>query len=99
MGHARALLALEEGEREDVAARIERDGLTVRDLERLAKRPKAKGHRRQHAVSADLAAVEQRLRLAVGAPVAVIPKKRGGKLEIRYADTADLTRIVDALLD
>ncbi len=99
VGHARALLGIEESERHRVAERIERDGLTVRDVERLAQRRKPRLPEHVRAKSPDLEAVESRLRFALGAPVAVVPGGRGGRLEIRYVDSADLTRIIDTIVD
>ncbi|MBC5798461.1 MAG: ParB/RepB/Spo0J family partition protein [Candidatus Eremiobacteraeota bacterium] len=99
VGHARALLGIEEGERQRVAERIERDGLTVRDVERLAQRRKPRVPEHVRSKSPDVEAVESRLRFALGAPVAVVPGGRGGRLEIRYVDSADLTRIIDAIVD
>jgi ParB family chromosome partitioning protein len=105
VGHARALLGLPDGEREAVAFRIEREGLSVRDVEALGTRRKPPGPARKAAAtptastkSPDVEAVESRLRFALGAPVAIVPAAAGGRLEIRYADDADLARIVDVLL-
>ncbi len=99
VGHARALLAIDERERERVAERIEREGLSVRAVERLGERHKARRPTHATPKSPDLEALEERLRFALGTPVAVVPANRGGRLEIRYVDTPDLTRIVDALLN
>ena len=98
-GHARALLALDPGDRDAVAARIERESLTVRDVERLGERPK-KGPRapRPTRKTPDVDAVENRLRYHLGAPVAIVPTGTGGRIEIRYADGSDLARLVDVLL-
>jgi ParB family chromosome partitioning protein len=99
VGHARALLALETGEREAVAARIEREDLTVRDIEGLGERRKARSAPpRATRKAPDITAVENRLRYRLGAPVAVVSAGAGGRIEIRYADGADLTRLVDLLL-
>lgn len=99
VGHARALLALPAERREAIAVRVEREGLTVREIERLGR------HRPGRAASvpaapktADHAAVEQRLRYALGAPVSLVPGPTGGRLEIRYGDETDLARLVDVLL-
>lgn len=99
-GHARALLAIEPETRELVAGRIEREGLTVRDVERYSERrkPASSKARTARTKSADLDALESRLRYALGAPVAIVPGRTGGRLEIRFADDEDLGRIVDALL-
>jgi ParB family chromosome partitioning protein len=99
-GHARALLALAAADREAVAERIEREGLTVRDVERLGERrrtPTDKKPAPPAKKSADLEAVEARLRYALGAPVAIVPAARGGRIELRYADVTDLNRLLDLL--
>ena len=100
VGHARALLAVPADRREALAARVARDGLTVRDLERLGRhRAPAEGKAPPTpAKTPDHVAVEGRLRYALGAPVALVPTGKGGRLEIRYGDEADLARIVDVLL-
>lgn len=104
VGHARALLAFDEARRDAIAERIEREGWTVRDVERFAQREKdAPAERKAARVekpahSPDIARVENRLRYALAAPVAIVPAGRGGRLEIRYADDEDLARICDALL-
>jgi ParB family chromosome partitioning protein len=99
VGHARALLALKLGERDAVAARIEREGLSVRDVERLAEPRKKEPRASRPARNApDVEAVESRLRYRLAAPVAIVPTGAGGRVEIRYADAADLARLVDVLL-
>lgn len=98
VGHARALLALEPARREAVAGRIEREGLTVRDVERLAT-PRRAAPVRPRRRTADHEALEGRLRIALAAPVALTRGKRGGKIEIRYADDEDLDRLAERLLD
>jgi len=100
VGHARALLGVPTDRREAVAARVERDGLTVRDIERLG-RHRAETPAKAVAIAAktpDHLAVEQRLRYALGAPVTIVAGPRGGRLEIRYGDESDLGRIIDVLL-
>jgi len=100
-GHAKALLALDPAIREAVAERIERDGLTVRDVERLSERRKPKTPLAQRsqapAKSPDVLAVEARLRYALAAPVAIVASARGGHIEVRYADDADLNRILETI--
>jgi ParB family transcriptional regulator, chromosome partitioning protein len=95
-GHAKALLALDPAVREAIAERIVRDGLTVRDVERLGERRKASpATSRARAKSPDLEAVETRLRYALGSPVTLVPGPKGGKIEVRYANDDDLNRILD----
>ncbi|MBD5634314.1 MAG: ParB/RepB/Spo0J family partition protein, partial [Candidatus Eremiobacteraeota bacterium] len=101
-GHARALLGVDAAERQGLAERIVRDGLTVRDIERFGERrrsPREKRSKSKSARSPDLETLESRLRYALGAPVAIARAAAGGgSIEIRYADESDLGRIVDILL-
>ncbi len=101
-GHARALLALEPGLRESVAARIERDGLTVRDVERLGARRKAPAAAATASAprkSPDLEAVESRLRYRLGTHASIVQTASGsGRIEIRYSDQSELTRLVDLII-
>ncbi len=100
VGHARALLALEPGARDAIARRIERDQLTVRDVERMgARRAPRKTERAPKTLEPDVVAVESRLRYRLAAPVAIVgAPSGGGRIEIRFSDPADLTRIIDVLL-
>ncbi len=100
VGHARALLAVPSDRREAVAQRVEREQLTVRDIERLAASGRTLASRPRVAApeSPDLSDVERRLRYVLGAPIAIVPGTAGGRIEIRYCGADDLTRIVDVLL-
>lgn len=101
-GHARALLAVPLERREALAARVQREHLTVRDIERLGAARRAVSSKALPASPAktpDLLDVENRLRYRLGAPVAIVATgPAGGRVEIRYGDIGDLTRIVDVLL-
>jgi len=101
-GHARALLALPPERRDVVAERIVRDGLTVRAVEELV-RPATRVRKTAAPVSRpagtnDNEALLERLRYAFATHVALVPRERGGVIEIRYADDVDLLRISDLLL-
>jgi ParB family chromosome partitioning protein len=102
-GHGRALLALDQAERESVALRIARDGLSVRDVERLGAQKTARPARAARVTARklpDVETVESRLRYRLGAPVAIISGPSGsGRIEVRFSDGADLTRIVDVILE
>ena len=101
VGHARALLGVAPEMREQLAERVVREGLSVREVERLAAerptKPRSSATPRER--SADIEAVETRLRYALAARVAVVQSRRGGRIQIEYTDDDDLTRIVDALLE
>ena len=102
MGHARALLALEEPAAIEAAARQVRDrALSVRateELVRRARRPKS-AKARQNPSSASVRDVEQRLTRALGARVLLHDRggDRGGSIEIHYANLDDLDRILARL--
>ena len=100
VGHARALLGVDPREREALAARVERDGLTVRDVERFGARRKERAPAKTSArKSPDLEAVESRLRYRLGAHASIVAAPRGGgRIEIRYADNSELTRLLDLIL-
>ena len=104
-GHARALLAVPgEGDRLALANRILTKGMTVRDIERIAKGKKSSTVARKKA-DADqerrnqLAAKEvaQDLQNELGLPVVIQHKGPGGKLTVRYRSLDDLDRLVELL--
>jgi ParB family transcriptional regulator, chromosome partitioning protein len=101
-GHARALLALPADQREIVAERVVRDGLTVRAVEQLAhpvvRKRKATAPEPRAPESNDNEELLERLRYTFATHVALVSREHGGVIEIRYADEADLLRITDLLL-
>lgn len=104
MGHARALLALEEPAAIERAARqvVERQ-LSVRATEALVKRAKEPEDRRpppRPGKSASVRDLEDRLTRALGGPVAITEDEPGkaGRIEIRYMNLDHLERLLDRLL-
>jgi ParB family chromosome partitioning protein len=93
-GHARALLQFEtDAERLFVFRRILDERMTVRDVERLAKRGisiKAKRAEAADAISTSLSEV-------MGAPTRIVRKGRGGKIEIDFFGDDDLQRLIEKL--
>jgi ParB family transcriptional regulator, chromosome partitioning protein len=94
-GHARALLSVSDPEQ--VARRIVEQGLTVRDVERIAQRDSQSGEEPQapkapaRARDADTRALEDRLSEILGLTVSVEHKgDKGGVLKIRYATLEQL---------
>jgi ParB family chromosome partitioning protein len=88
-GHARALLALSDPDK--VADRIVAEGLTVRDVERLAETPAAQKPRTPKAQpSADTRALEQSLSRALGAEVVIRHKDGRGSLKVSFRDFEQL---------
>jgi len=104
MGHAKALLSLEEKRTQlQVAAEIKARHLTVRQVEALARRTKtgASEPPRSSAsapLNADHMAVEARLRQSLGTKVRIIPQgDRSGEIRIAYYSLDDLDRLLDII--
>ncbi|HLF72608.1 MAG TPA: stage 0 sporulation protein J, partial [Dehalococcoidia bacterium] len=100
-GHARALLGIDDAaERHRAWRRIVEGGLTVRDAETLAKagakRPGTAARRR---VSPDLAAVEEKLRGALGTRVELRKTRKGGRLVIHFFSDEELDAIIEKLTE
>lgn len=98
-GHVRALAALPHPRAQELAQLAVRQGLSVRELERLsaARESKRTAVAIRHAgLRPDLAEAENRLRFALATRVALQPRPAGGgTIEIQYADDGELTRILD----
>lgn len=99
-GHARALLAVDDPEA--VAEAIVEKGLTVRDVERLARGEASEAdgapHRKGRAPKdADTRALEQSLVDALGLDVSISQKGAGGEVRIRYASLEQLDALCETL--
>ncbi len=104
MGHARALLALEnEEDILEASQEIIRKKLSVRETEKLIKKIKnmfkIRGERVDTIKPLDpnLLEVENSLRQQLGTQVKLHTKNKGGKIEISYHDQAELNRILELL--
>jgi ParB family chromosome partitioning protein len=106
MGHARALLALDEPAEIERAARqvVERQ-LSVRATEALVKKtrdpdPEDRRPPARPQKSASVRDLEERLTRALGGPVAITEDEPGkaGRIEIRYMNLDHLERLLDRLL-
>lgn len=107
MGHARALLGLDEPAAIERAARdVVNRQLSVRATEALVKKARAAGERpgkpreAPRAKSASVRDLEERLTRALGGPVSITEDEPGkaGRIEIRYLDLDHLERLLDRLL-
>jgi ParB family chromosome partitioning protein len=101
MGHARAILSLENPKRQvEIAQRVAREGLSVRQVERLTA-PAAPGRRKAkaHAKDANVRDLEARLREALGTKVSVEqgPKAGTGRIIIEFYSPDDFERILARL--
>ena len=104
MGHARALLSLENQEMQRITAeRVAAADLSVRETEKLVKRlmaPKKPAEKKPadlqiEAIYKDL---EEQVMRSVGTRVAILPMKgKKGRVEIEYYSNEDLERILDLL--
>ena len=102
-GHARALLGLEEGERQyQVAVKINEEKLSVRDVEKLVKmmnRP-PKGKKPEKGPDIDLIyrQVEDKLKSIMGTKVVINQKdKNKGRIEIEYYSQEELERLIELM--
>lgn len=99
-GHARALLAFDnEAMMYECAKQIVEKKLTVRDIEKLAKRPKAAKSKAQGVKSRDSFYDEVELALgeALGTKVKVYNGRNKGTLEIEFYTVDDLKNIANAI--
>lgn len=101
MGHARALVGRDDAEA--VAARIVKDGLTVRAVETLFQNP-AKGKKtaktkrvRAGRKDADTRAIEQAIAAAIGMKTSIDHGADGGTITLNYKDVEDIDGLLSAL--
>lgn len=104
MGHARALLALEQDEDIiEASQEIIRKKLSVRETEKLIKKIKSMFGVKVFKPTAgkvidpNLLALENTLRQQLGTQVKLHTKDKGGRIEISYYDQDELSRILELL--
>lgn len=100
MGHARALLGLQEAEQINNARLIVQRQLSVRAAELLIKKVQQKGKKtRRSDPDADIVRLQQQLSDQLGANVTVLHRQSGGgRLQIDYASLDEFEGIVEKLL-
>ncbi|WP_291510894.1 ParB/RepB/Spo0J family partition protein [Acidithiobacillus sp.] len=86
-GHARALAALEPTQQRELAMRAVREGLSVRQMEKLAGQSRKK--RRAPSADANVQALTELIAAQLGLPVQVRQRGQGGELRIRWRDAAE----------
>ena len=102
-GHARALLGLEEGERQyQVAVKITEEKLSVRDVEKLVKMmnrpPKEKKPEKGPDIDLIYRQVEDKLKSIMGTKVVINQKdKNKGRIEIEYYSQEELERLIELM--
>ena len=102
MGHARALLGLKDAMQSDAAHKVVKQGLSVRETERLVRRTQGDDGRPQRAKSAsrdpDVVRLEQDLTEKLGARVQIKEGGKGrGQLVIAYNSADELEGILERL--
>ena len=100
MGHARALLAIESPKKqEQLADRVVRKNLNVRQTEMLASEssPKA-GEKKEKEKDVFTRDAEDKLQRTLRTKVEIDRKRRGGVIHIRYGSEDELIRVVDELM-
>jgi ParB family chromosome partitioning protein len=100
MGHARALLSLEEAPiQKKMAEVIIKKGLSVRQVEDLVKKARQGGLKAGtlKPKNRDIEILEEELRKILGTKVTIDDKKGKGKLVIEYYTLDDLDRILGVL--
>ena len=99
MGHARALLALEDELQSEAARQVAAKQLTVRETESLVRRLQQPPVEKQNArKDPDVAALEQRLSEHLAAPVQIDYNRKGkGKMVIAYSSLDELEQILNKI--
>jgi ParB family chromosome partitioning protein len=103
MGHARALLALEDARAiEALAQTIVAEGLSVREVETRAKRPagtKPRPGRPTKPIDPNVAAAESTLQRVLGTKVRIVGSGSVGRVEVHYHSSDELDRVYRLILD
>ena len=104
-GHARAILSLENKEKQkELCALIIKKGLSVRQAEAIVKRwsekpvKSAPPVKKRGDLESQLSSLKDSLRKHLGTKVLITQKDKRGKIEIEYYSHEDLERIVQAIL-
>jgi ParB family chromosome partitioning protein len=103
LGHAKALLSMEDSHKQiEAAKKIVREGLSVREAEALCSKPvhgavvKTKKTKKKLPEVADL---EDKIIQALGTKVRIEHKGKKGKIEIDYYSLDELDRLLELLLE
>jgi ParB family chromosome partitioning protein len=102
-GHAKALAALADSQAQaDLAGRIGREGLSVRQTETIVRALTARSRERAvpKVVERDpnVMAAEEALQSAIGTKVRIVQSGKGGRLELHYYSDEELDRLYQMVL-
>jgi ParB family chromosome partitioning protein len=100
MGHARALLAIESPKKqEQLAGRVVRKNLNVRQTEMLASESSPKtAEKKEKEKDVFTRDAEDKLQRTLRTKVEIDRRRRGGVIHIRYGSEDELIRVVDELM-
>jgi ParB family chromosome partitioning protein len=103
-GHAKALAAVTVvKEQIELARRIAKEGLSVRQAEalsgRIARRSSPSAPRKAARRDPNVEAAEESLQKALGTRVRIVEGKKGGRLEIHYFSGEELERVYQLVLE
>ncbi len=101
MGHARALLGLEDSSAQiELCERIAHEGLSIRQVEALVKRGvRSQKERPAPVVDPDVRRVEDELQRALGTKVRIRSAGKHGKIEISFSSPDQLEGIIGRFLE
>jgi ParB family chromosome partitioning protein len=108
MGHARAIVALtSDGDQKELARDVVARGLSVRETEALVKKAigdksaKASAGQTRNLNTKDVhtRAAEEQLHLALGTPVEIKRKRKGGTIAITFTNENELQRLYEYLTE
>jgi ParB family chromosome partitioning protein len=98
MGHARALLSVEGAKRqEQLAERVVRNGLNVRQTELLASGPAKEVKKAEKLKDVFTRDAEEKLTRSLRTKVEIDRRRRGGLISIRFTNEEELIRIFEEL--
>ena len=102
-GHAKCLAGLTDTRAQiELAKRIVDEGLSVRAVEQLVRRPEASGKKRATTTDQrdpNVVAAEETLQSAIGTKVRIVQGRTGaGRLELHFYSAEELDRIYDIVL-
>ena len=100
MGHARALISVEDPTlQSEICSRIVKDGLSVRDVEKLvAQNTRPRRKRAKRVKSPDTVRAENRLKEIYGTRVSIDSTGKKGSIRLEYYSSDELNRLLDLLI-
>ena len=97
-GHARALAGIKDIEKQKkLALKAVKEGLSVRNIEKLAGEPAKKKSKVKPEKNADVMRLEAELKDTLGTKVTLSSTGRKGKIEIEYYSRDELERLIELL--